>query len=207
MSDKQTVVGSYGWKDGEAPCSQRYLAPALISTLQRLKVHRVLDLGCGNGALTRVIAEAGFNVLGCDADREGVELAEKAGGRFIVASVYDDPADLGTDRFDAVISAEVIEHLFSPRRLLTFSASVLKPHGYLVVTTPYHGYLKNLMLALFNKWDRHADPLWEGGHIKFFSRKTLCRLLEQEGFDIVNFEGLGRFPLLWKSMLLVARVR
>lgn len=207
MSNEQPVVGSYGWKGGEAQCSQEYIAPALIATLKRLKTQRILDLGCGNGALTRALAEAGFDVLGCDADREGIDHAKLAGGQFTVASIYDNPAKLGHGDFDAVVSAEVVEHLFSPRQLPAFAAAVLKPHGYLIVTTPYHGYLKNLALSLFNKWDTHLDPFWEGGHIKLFSRKTLARLLEEGGFDVVSFQGVGRFPLLWKSMLLVARLR
>lgn len=207
MSNKQPVVGSYGWKDTEVQGSQQYIAPALITTLQRIRAHRVLDLGCGNGSLTRILAEAGFDVLGCDADRQGIDHAKNMGGKFTVVSVYDDPANLGHNNFDAVVSAEVVEHLFSPHRLPAFAAAVLKSGGYLIVTTPYHGYLKNLVLSLFNKWDTHADPFWEGGHIKFFSRKTLSRLLEEGGFDVIDFQGLGRFPLLWKSMLLVAKAR
>ncbi len=206
MSDNQSV-DSYGWKGGEVQCSQEYIAPALIARLKELKVHRILDLGCGNGALTRALARAGFDALGCDADREGIEHAIIAGGQFIVASIYDDPVKLGQEQFDAIVSAEVIEHLFSPHRLPEFAAAILKPRGYLIVTTPYHGYLKNLALSLFNKWDKHLDPFWEGGHIKLFSRKTLSRMLEEAGFQIIAFQGLGRFPYLWKSMLLVARAR
>jgi hypothetical protein len=70
--------------------------------------------------------------------------------------------------------------------------------------TPYHGYLKNLALSVFDKWDFHHTPLWHGGHIKFWSKRTLTQLLTDSGFDVVEFHGVGRLPYLWKSMVLVA---
>ena len=84
-------------------------------------------------------------------------------------------------------------------------AWVLKPGGYLLVTTPYHGYLKNLALSVFGKWDKHHTALWHGGHIKFWSQATLTQLLSENGFRVDNFFGVGRLPYLWKSMVLVAR--
>jgi len=77
----------------------------------------------------------------------------------------------------------------------------LKPKGCLIITTPYHGYIKNLVLALSGKMDNHFHVLWDGGHIKFFSVKTLTALLKTEGFTDLHFNFAGRFPYLWKSML------
>lgn len=74
-----------------------------------------------------------------------------------------------------------------------------------MISTPYHGYLKNLALSAFNKWDKHHTPLWHGGHIKFWSRRTLTSLIEANGFRVTEFHGVGRAPWLWKSMILVAR--
>ncbi len=81
---------------------------------------------------------------------------------------------------------------------------MLKPGGMIVVTTPYHGYLKNLMLAVFGKMDRHFTVLWDHGHIKFWSRKTLTKALTEIGFQDVEFAGSGRVPYIWKSMVLKA---
>ena len=76
-----------------------------------------------------------------------------------------------------------------------------------MISTPYHGYLKNLALSLTDKWDSHISPLWDGGHIKFWSRKTLTDLLESEEFVLQDFSGCGRFPFFWKSMLIIANKR
>ena len=74
------------------------------------------------------------------------------------------------------------------------------------MSTPYHGYLKNLALAITGKMDAHFGPLWDGGHIKFWSRKTLSRLLEEKGFEVTDFAGCGRVPYLWMSMLVKGRI-
>jgi 2-polyprenyl-3-methyl-5-hydroxy-6-metoxy-1,4-benzoquinol methylase len=124
--------------------------------------------------------------------------------KFIHANLYDIPyPDLGGD-FDIVVSAEVIEHLVYPRELIKSARKCLKSNGVLILTTPYHGYVKNLALAITGKMDNHFTVLWDGGHIKFFSVNTLTKLLITEGFNNCQFEFAGRFPYLWKSMLVLA---
>jgi len=119
--------------------------------------------------------------------------------------VDDDPSAVGNASFDVAIATEVIEHLVRPRNLPRFAKQVLRPGGHLLISTPYHGYVKNLVLALSNKWDSHLTPLWDGGHIKLWSRKTLSQLLNEGGFRVVRFIGAGRLPFLWKSMIIVAQ--
>jgi 2-polyprenyl-3-methyl-5-hydroxy-6-metoxy-1,4-benzoquinol methylase len=204
----QNLVENYGWEATDSPESCGYLAPKVLSILAGLGVHRVMDLGAGNGALCGDLAQAGYNVVGVEYDGQGVRMArtEHPNIPFYNYGVQDDPAELlrSEPPFDAVVSTEVIEHLFSPHLLPRYAAAVLRDGGYLVVTTPYHGYLKNLAIAALGKWDSHHDPLWHGGHVKFWSRPTLSTLLVENGFRIVTFGGVGRVPYLWKSMVLVA---
>ena len=207
----ETPVGDYGWVDSEGPHSCDYLVPLVLRLLQSLGTRRVLDLGCGNGALCGVLLRNGFDVAGVDNDPAGVELAQRAipGVPFYNFGVQQDPRLLlESERpFDTVVSTEVIEHLYSPELLPRYAHQCLQPGGRLVVSTPYHGYLKNLALSVANKWDQHHTVDWVGGHIKFWSRKTLTSLLEKNGFVVEHFIGAGRVPYLWKSMILVARKR
>lgn len=53
--------------------------------------------------------------------------------------------------------------------------------------------------------DAHFTALWDHGHIKFWSMKTLTLLLEEAGFRDIRFERLGRIPALAKSMVAVVR--
>ncbi len=199
---------AYGWASSKASHSSAYLLPQIIKILDGLSVRRVVDLGAGNGALCKQLKTAGYDVVGAEYDSDGVEIAKKAYPEipFYRLDVTADPTHLLSHEmpFDAIISTEVIEHLFSPQDFVTFADAVMKPGGYFLISTPYHGYLKNLAIVLMGKWDRHHSPLWQGGHIKFWSKNTLSRLLQTGGFTVVGFHGVGRFRYFWKSMILVA---
>lgn len=166
----------------------------------------MLDFGCGYGFFSRHLRDRGLDVVGIDLDRRGIAYAKEMcpGVRFEVASVYDDLAALVGDDFDAAVSLEVVEHLFDPRTGMDRVRECLRPGGDLVVSTPYHGYLKNVMIALGGNFDRHVSPLWDGGHVKFWSRATLTKLLQERGFRVGAFIGAGRLPYVWKSMILAA---
>lgn len=156
-----------------------------------------------------------YQMTAFDASQEGIERAHDGqrvkGGpsvRFQVASLYS--SDLGKvigTGFDAAYALEVVEHLYYPRQLFEAARQCLKPRALFVVSTPYHGYLKNLALSLTNHWDAHWTVHWDGGHIKFFSKSTLCELAAEAGFEFERFEGVGRVQCLWKSMVLGFRMR
>jgi SAM-dependent methyltransferase len=186
-----------------------YVAGPVLDLCRALGGRRVLDLGCGNGEFCRRLAAAGFEAVGCDPSESGIRVARAsvAGATFKQLGVYDPPADLDEPRFDLVVAVEVVEHLYLPRALPRFARAVLCDGGHLVLTTPYHGYAKNLLLSLLGRWDTHHDPLWDAGHIKFWSPQTLRRLVEPEGFDHVRFVGAGRLPFLWKSMVMAFQAR
>jgi 2-polyprenyl-6-hydroxyphenyl methylase/3-demethylubiquinone-9 3-methyltransferase len=106
--------------------------------------------------------------------------------------------------FDFVVSTEVVEHLYDPRSWARGCFDALKPGGALICSTPYHGYLKNLALSIMGHWETHANPLWDGGHIKLWSRATLSALLIEAGFTNIEFKGVGRVPWLWMTMVIKA---
>ena len=121
-----------------------------------------------------------------------------------LGSAYDDLRSV-YGQFPLVISLEVVEHCFWPRKFASTIYDLLAPGGLAVISTPYHGYLKNLALALTNRFDAHWSPLWDGGHIKFWSENTLTALLREAQFDSVRFVRAGRIPAFAKSMIALAR--
>lgn len=181
----------------------------LVSSLHGVRT--VCDLGCGNGYISGRFLERGYEVVGVDASESGIAIASRvhgARGTFICAQCDATlPEKLNGRTFDAVISSDVVEHLYRPRDLLECARRLLSPGGWLVLGTPYHGYLKNLALSVLNLWDAHHAPLWDGGHIKFFSVRTLSALVETAGFELKEFHFVGRAPWLWKNMICVGRRR
>jgi len=199
-------INQFGWKSADAELAHTYLLPAILKLLPENKHLTILDAGCGNGYIAGKMAELGHSVIGIDLAEDGIAIARQAYPhiRFEVASVYEDLRRIAAD-VDLVISSEVIEHLFYPRAYLTNIWRVLHPGGSLIITTPYHGYIKNILIALLGYWDKHHSPNQEGGHIKFFSRKTISELLLETGFSEITFNNAGRIPWVWKSM--VCRVK
>jgi len=191
----------------DAPHTEAYLWRHILTFCAELRARRVVDIGCGNGALCRELASRGYEVVGCEPSADGVRFAQSAAPEqvFHQLGVDDDPSAVGNESFDVAIATEVIEHLVRPRNLPRFAKQLLRPGGHLIISTPYHGYLKNLVLAVTDKWDAHLNPFWDGGHIKFWSRRTLSQLLSEAGFRVVRFVGAGRLPFLWKSMIMVAQ--
>src|ERR1700744_2599842 len=199
----------YGFQTSAPAHTFTYLQAPLLSLLNKQTNSCILDLGCGNGYLANYLISQGFNAYGTDASAEGIAIAKQAHpDRFFIQdlSTGELPTELKQIPFDTIVSTEVIEHLYDPAGFVAFCKKLLPPGGELIITTPYHGYLKNLVLALFNKWDHHHSPAWHGGHIKFWSRQSLSDLLEKQGFSIIAFKGCGRLPYFWKSMIIKARL-
>lgn len=191
----------YKWTAAPEP-SHAILVPAMLDLLPPGQL-RILDLGCGNGRISNLLAEKGHSVTGVDASESGIEAARTGGkAKFVMASIYE-PLNLGP--MDCVVSLEVLEHLYRPMALFEQAYAALKPGGVLIVSTPYHGYLKNLALSLLDGWDRHHHVSADGGHIKFFSRDSLETMARAAGFEVVRFHGVGRLPYLWKSMVVCLR--
>lgn len=201
--DSLNLKTEYGWEKEDVSYCHSYLAPKVISLLPEGDALKILDAGCGNGLLTAKLAALGHSVVGIDVAEDGIEIARKnyPDIRFEVHSGYDDFHDI-VDQVDVVISTEVVEHLFTPPLYMKSVFNILRPGGALIVTTPYHGFLKNLALSLTNKWDHHHTVAWEGGHIKFFSPATLTAMLSEAGFVNFRFNNAGRVRWLWKSMVI-----
>jgi 2-polyprenyl-3-methyl-5-hydroxy-6-metoxy-1,4-benzoquinol methylase len=200
----------YRWEDAELTCAHDYLLPRVMAEMARLKVgpagSRVFELGCGNGSVANLFAQEGWDVTGVDPSAGGIAQgnARYPGLRLEQGSAYDDlVARFG--HFPLVTSLEVVEHVYSPRRYAATLFALLEPGGTAIVSTPYHGYWKNLALAVTGKMDAHFTALWDHGHIKFWSIDTLGRLLRDAGFSDISFERVGRVPVLAKSMIAVAR--
>lgn len=167
---------------------------------------RIFDLGCGNGSVANALSQQGWDVTGVDSSIEGIQQAKAVFPNLKLenGSAYDDLAAI-YGQFPVLLSLEVVEHVYAPRQYAKNAFDLLQPGGTAIISTPYHGYWKNLALALSGKMDAHFTVLWDHGHIKFWSFKTLTKLLTEAGFVDIRFERVGRIPALAKSMIAIVR--
>ncbi|TWT35963.1 putative S-adenosylmethionine-dependent methyltransferase/MSMEI_2290 [Posidoniimonas corsicana] len=204
-------ISGYKYEGSGQNCSHAYLLPAVDEEVKRHAesqggARRLFDLGCGNGSVAHHFARQGFNVSGVDVSSEGIAQAKAAYPdlRLEVGSAYDDLAPV-YGASPLVISLEVVEHVYAPRDYAATLYSLVEPGGVAIVSTPYHGYIKNCVMALSGTMDKHFTALWDHGHIKFWSIATLTSLLEEAGFQDIRFRRVGRVPALAKSMIAIAR--
>ena len=201
-------MSEYGYQDSECACSSGYLLPILRELLAGFPAGSVVaDAGCGNGSLLAKLGKSDWKVHGLEISDSGLAQARANNPlmEFHFVDLTQGDCILPMAGYcDVVISTEVIEHVFLPRIFAKNCRDLLKPGGTLIISTPYHGYLKNVVLALTNKLDAHFTALWDYGHIKFWSKRTLTQLLQEAGFEVKQVRGAGRLPYFWKSMIVVA---
>lgn len=169
---------------------------------------KILDIGCREGFIAGRMVKSGHEVVGIDINEHAISIAKEnvKNANFAVCTVYEPEIEKITGKdFDCIISTEVIEHLFDPQKLFTQSSNLLKKDGFLILSTPYHGYLKNLLISLFNSWDKHFSVKVIGGHIKFFSKNTLSDMAKTADFTNIRFFYVGRNYFVPKSMIAVAQ--
>ena len=202
-------MSGYAYEDGDLNRSHDYLVPCLLDILGSLHTppdrKRIFELGCGNGAVAEVLTRQGYQLTGVDVSVQGLEQAHRRYPYLSLhqGSAYDRLAD-SYGRFPLVISLEVVEHLYDPRSFARTLFDLVEPSGTAIVSTPYHGYWKNLAMALTGRLDQHFTALWDHGHIKFWSMATLKQLLHEAGFRSITFRRVGRVPVLAKSMIAIA---
>ena len=84
-------------------------------------------------------------------------------------------------RFPVVLSLEFVEHVYDPRKYAATIFSLVESGGTAIISAPYHGYWKNLVVALSGKMDSHLTALWDHGQTKFWSIKLLSA--QRSGFS------------------------
>jgi SAM-dependent methyltransferase len=162
---------------------------------------RALDLGCGDGRFTGLLAAAGARPVGADVAKAALRRARATHPEieFVLVPI-DGPLPLEDVAFDVVWASEVIEHVADTARWLSEVRRVLRPGGRLLLTTPNHPRLAILSGGL----ERHADPLSD--HLHLYTQKSLRRLLEEFHFGQITLSAAGGPPLM-RQLLLASSVR
>lgn len=196
------------WDTSTVTEVHHYVLPVLHKWLAPYKRGRLLDLGCGNGALTARMNDMGISCTGTDFSESGIQIARSSfPAAVFFQSAMEQPLPVEQcGLYDVVIAVEVIEHLLLPRQVFDRAKEALKPGGSFIITTPFHGYWKNLALAMVGQYDSHWHPLRDYGHVKFFSLSTLKQLFEEQGFQIESIHRVGRIPAFSRSMMIKGRL-
>lgn len=158
----------------------------------------LLDIGCSCGFLLKVAKEKyGLKVYGIEPSKWAVEFGSNNFGLEIKQGFIEE-INFQKEFFNAVVMADVIEHLENPKEVLYKIYELLKPKGELLILTPDIGSFAAKLTGKY--WWGILD-----GHIFYFTRKTLRKLLEDCGFEIVLFKSFGRTFLIKDWLLKISQ--
>jgi len=161
-----------------------------ISTLIKSRSpSRILDLGCSSGLLSERLQHMGHHVTGVDV----VEIAG-VGERtdsFTKADLNDGiPAEVGSG-FDIVLAADVLEHLANPGALMRQVREVLSPDGVAMFCVPNVAHWYPRFRSTLGMFDYDQRGILDSTHLRFFTRRSIRKLIERQGFTVRRVEPVG----------------
>jgi 2-polyprenyl-3-methyl-5-hydroxy-6-metoxy-1,4-benzoquinol methylase len=170
---------------------------------------RILDVGCSNGSFVFIAKSLGLQAEGVDPSEKAVNDGIKRGLKLHLGILNDIAFD--NDTFDAITLHEVIEHVSDPISLLKECARILRPNGILLVGTGNtESWSRHMQKSRWNFFDMKQH----GGHISFFSPKSLNILASRTGFSVVkvvthsvSFCEKGEIPyILYRTIKIVTEL-
>ena len=159
---------------------------------------RVLDLGCGSGAIGRFLAARDGASAG---PIDGLTLS--ADEAALAAPTYRrvEVADLDAVRlpqlfapagYDAIVCADVLEHVRQSPRVLAECRELLAPGGLLLLSIPNAGYSGLVAELMAGEFRYRTEGLLDETHVRFFTRRTLLRFLAEHGWAVESTEAITR---------------
>ena len=156
---------TYWWHVNKRKLVLKFLAQ------QDLLVGRILEVGCGGGFLSSLLAQAGTNVVAVDVLFETVRSLKSKGVIKSLAFDANDSWPLKSQSFHAVIMLDVLEHIKNDMVCLQETRRVLRSGGIAILTVPAHKFL-------FSSWDKVL------GHHRRYSKSELLKKVKESGFHV-----------------------
>ncbi len=171
---------------------------------------RVLEVGAGPGSITRALKDTnGCRVTAIEIDDSAIARLKGLCERVYKTDLNaDDWPDALRDepRFDAVVAADVLEHLYAPWKTLALMKTLVSPEGSIVVSLPHAGHF-GIVASLLHENFEYADwGLLDRTHIRFFGIRNIMSLFDQAGLKIVDAGFVIRppeqteFASLWSAL-------
>jgi len=148
---------------------------------EKKRKNRILDIGCAYGLFLQFFDEIGWETYGLDISEYAINRAKNyTKAKLFVHSIENGLSMFSVNFFDVIVMFDVIEHLKNPVYVLEEIYRVLKPQGYLFMTTPNANSISRLLLK--NKWPALRDKT----HRILFTPYTLKFTLQRVGFEILE---------------------
>ena len=153
----------------------------------------VIEIGCGQGEFGKLVKKS-YNTIftGIEVDPDAALVAKKHLDYVLIGDAFKQLQILPDHSFDLLICNDIIEHLASPEILLQNIRIKMKPNSRLVCSIPNIRVLGNLIHLLINKdFEYTDDGIRDKTHLRFYTKKSIVRFLEDNGFHIEKIMGIN----------------
>lgn len=159
---------------------------------------RVLEIGCGPGSISKALSQWGeCQVTGLELDPEAIKKVAPYCVKVIQADLNSSewPSLLdGDERFDVVVAADVLEHLYDPWKALQRIAPLINSDGYLVISLPNVGHAAVMSCLINGDFEYRDTGLLDRTHIRFFGVKNIEALFAQANLKIIEARYVIKSP-------------
>jgi 2-polyprenyl-3-methyl-5-hydroxy-6-metoxy-1,4-benzoquinol methylase len=149
---------------------------------------RVLSVGCGAAQAEAELTKHGIKVVGVEIDPKAAEVARQRGIIILEGDASEIDVDVGSEFYDCLIYADVLEHLPDPLIVLRRHVATLKPNGIVYVSIPnFRHYSIFWQLFVVGHIDYKDKGILDRTHLRITTRKMVCEWFEQVGIELVNY--------------------
>ena len=194
-SNEKELQQSFSWARSQVYSNYNHVLGfyQAKACLEHARGHSLLDMPCGDGALTAMMASSFSRVVGIDASSKHLELARKTlpEVEFHEALIEDFET---SEQFSTITMLNILEHVVDPIEVLKKAACLLNDDGVLLVHVP-NAYAVNRRLAVLMGTLTECEELSPfdiqiAGHRRSYSLETLCVDIEQAGLKVVKTGGV-----------------
>lgn len=158
---------------------------------------RVLDVGCDTGRFGEALrTQKDCIVEGIEPDLAAAEVARTRLNQVFVRSIENETSFDGLEDYDAILFLDVIEHLQNPWAALKGALQVLRPGGAIYVVVPNIAHLSVVRRLLKGQFEYSDYGTMDRTHLRWFTRSSLRKALEEAGFVGIEIESIPQIPYL-----------
>lgn len=170
---------------------------------QPLSGKRVLDVGCGGGILTEAMAFEGANCAGLDAEKKAIGAAKAHADAQKVSISYHALAieDFQEEGFDIVTCMEMLEHVQHPDRVMQHCVRLLKPGGWLFLSTINRSLKAYASVVLAAEYLLALLPKQTHDYDKFIKPSELAQMAREVELEVRDIRGMKYNPFLRTAVL------
>jgi 2-polyprenyl-3-methyl-5-hydroxy-6-metoxy-1,4-benzoquinol methylase len=182
----------------------------MMDFLPRTALKNVLEVGCGEGVFGHNLKNvSNCKVTGIEINNKAAMNAKEKLDRVIHGDFCElNVSDLDTN-YDLVVMNDVLEHFAYPENILKKINSLQEKGDSIICSVPNVRYARHLLEVIFLKdWRYRSEGILDNTHLKFFTKKSIIRLFEENGYEVVKIKGLrplNKFKFFFLDLLLLFR--